>query len=106
MPLPYLDLESPYQTACSREDRYQQIENRKREELLEELADDQMAMSVIVREMADPDSLLADIISYIARGLLGGEVKKKAAYASIEMKIEELIDAEAKYRANKIYDGE
>lgn len=105
MTLPYYDHERPYQDSCSREERFQDLVGREREEVLEHLSDSQMAEQFISDHIADPNALLADIISYVCQGLQGGEMKKKLTNATIELKIEELVDAESVRRAEKIYDN-
>ena len=61
-----IDLESPYQNAARREERYQVIVESQQEDIFSALTDEQEAESFISDFIADPTELLGYVIQQVA----------------------------------------
>ena len=103
---PNIDLEKPYQDACDREDRYQEILAGEKKRLWDELQDEQFGAKFIYHHIADPGELLSHIMQAIAECETAKPTAESItkAYNRILYKLEEHVDSYAESKAQEIYD--
>jgi hypothetical protein len=98
------DLELPYQDACQREDKYQDIVETETDNLWDEVQDPAKAEELIDCWEADPQGELAKLLARYA------ELKKtkdyKAFFYRAAFYFDDLVEKAAQRNAQRIYDNQ